>query len=491
MQITLLLPHQLYYPNLALSKSRPVVIARDPLFFKDIKYTAIFHKQKILLHLLSTESFSKELKNYGYNVTILDENQITAPNYYETYLKEKSITEVHYIEHHDYLVEKRLTNTLKKLNIKPHRYDTPGFINTKDEINEYFNDKKKLFLSSFYQNERKKLNILVDSEKRPEGGKWSFDSENRKKLPKKIKIPLTQRQTYNKSSFENSVQYISDKYGENYGSIDSFNYPVNREQAKQCLIFFLEKKFANFGAYEDAISTEHRFIFHSVLSPALNIGLLTPAEVVNTSIDYAKENNIPINSLEGFIRQIIGWREFIRGIYQTKGSYQRNSNYWKFTKKIPSSFYTGDTGIKPVDDTIKNIMKYAYGHHIERLMILGNIMCLLRYDPNDIYKWFMELFIDSYDWVMVPNIYGMSQFSDGGLMSTKPYISGSNYILKMSDYKKGEWSLVWDALYWNFIRDYRSFFEKNPRMSMMTKLYDKKDSDQKKLYDQIINNIEL
>ena len=491
MQITLLLPHQLYYPNLALSKSRPVVIARDPLFFKDKKHTAIFHKQKILLHLLSIESFSKELKNYGYNVTIIDENQITAPNYYETYLKENSITEVHYIEHHDYLVEKRLTNTLKKLNIKPHRYDTPGFINTKDEINEYFNDKKKLFLSSFYQNERKKLNILVDSENRPEGGKWSFDSENRKKLPKKIKIPLTQRQTYNKSSFENSVQHISDKYGENYGSIDSFNYPVNREQAKQCLIFFLEKKFANFGAYEDAISTEHRFIFHSVLSPALNIGLLTPIEVVNTSIDYAKENDIPLNSLEGFIRQIIGWREFIRGIYQTKGSYQRNSNYWKFTKKIPSSFYTGDTGIIPVDDTIKNIMKYAYGHHIERLMILGNIMCLLRYDPNDIYRWFMELFIDSYDWVMVPNIYGMSQFSDGGLMSTKPYISGSNYILKMSDYKKGEWSLVWDALYWNFIRDYRSFFEKNPRMSMMTKLYDKKDSDQKKLYDQIINNIDL
>ena len=491
MQITLLLPHQLFYPNLALSKSRPVVIARDPLFFRDKKHTAIFHKQKILLHLLSIESFSKELENDGYNVTILDENQITPPNYYETYLKQNSITEVHYIEHHDYLVEKRLSNTLKKLNVKSYRYDTPGFINTKDEINEYFIEKKKLFLSSFYQNERKKLNILVDSENRPEGGKWSFDSENRKKLPKKIKIPLTQQQTYNKSSFKNSVQYISDNYRDNYGSIDSFNYPVNREQAKQCLIFFLEKKFANFGAYEDAISTEHRFIFHSVLSPALNIGLLTPIEVVNTSIDYAKENDIPINSLEGFIRQIIGWREFIRGIYQTKGSYQRNSNFWKFTKKIPKSFYTGDTGIEPVDDTIKNIMKYAYGHHIERLMILGNIMCLLRYDPKDIYKWFMELFIDSYDWVMVPNIYGMSQYADGGLMSTKPYISGSNYILKMSDYKKGEWCLVWDALYWNFIRDFRSFFERNPRMSMMTKLYDKKHSDQKKLYDNIISSIDL
>ncbi len=155
MQITLLLPHQLFYPNLALSKSRPVVIARDPLFFRDKKHTAIFHKQKILLHLLSIESFSKELENDGYNVTILDENQITPPNYYETYLKQNSITEVHYIEHHDYLLEKRLSNTLKKLNVKSYRYDTPGFINTKDEINEYFNEKKKLFLSSFYQNERK------------------------------------------------------------------------------------------------------------------------------------------------------------------------------------------------------------------------------------------------------------------------------------------------------------------------------------------------
>jgi deoxyribodipyrimidine photolyase-related protein len=491
MQISLLLPHQLFYPNPALSKSRPVVIARDPLFFKDKEHTAIYHKQKILLHLMSTESYCQELKSYGYRVSILDENQIMTPNYYENYLKENNITEVHYIEPHDYIVEKRLVYGLKKLDIKFHRHETPGFINTKDEINEYFSTKKKLFLSSFYQGERKKLNILVDSEGKPERGKWSFDSENRKKLPKKIDIPSLHKQKYDKSIHQNSLKHISDNYGKNYGGLDSFNYPVNREQAKQSLFFFLENRFKNFGAYEDAISTEHRFIFHSVLSPALNIGLLTPMEVINTSIEYANENDIPINSLEGFIRQIIGWREFIRGVYQTKGSYQRNSNYWNFTKKIPSSFYKGNTGIKPVDDTIKNVMKNAYGHHIERLMILGNIMCLLRYDPNDIYKWFMELFIDSYDWVMVPNIYGMSQFADGGLMSTKPYISGSNYILKMSDYKKGEWSLVWDALYWNFIRDFRSFFEKNPRMSMMTKLYDKKSSDQKISYDQVINSIDL
>ena len=244
-----------------------------------------------------------------------------------------------------------------------------------------------------------------------------------------------------------------------------------RQQAKNALNLFLEKRFLDFGSYEDAISTEYRFIFHSVLSPAMNIGLLTPNEVVKASLDFSDHHSIPLNSLEGFIRQIIGGREFIRGIYEVKGTYQRTRNHWNFTKKIPEEFYSGNTGIDPVDDTINNIMKYAYSHHIERLMILGNIMCLLRYDPDEVYKWFMELFIDSYDWVMVPNVYGMSQFADGGIMSTKPYISGSNYIMKMSNYKKGEWNLKWDALYWNFINDHKAFFQKNPRMSMMTSMY--------------------
>ena len=215
MQISLLLPHQLFYPNPALSKSRPVVIARDPLFIKDKEHTAIYHKQKILLHLMSTESYCQELKSYGYRVSILDENQIMTPNYYENYLKENNITEVHYIEPHDYLVEKRLVYGLKKLGIKFHRHDTPGFINTKDEINEYFSTKKKLFLSSFYQGERKKLNILVDSEGKPERGKWSFDSENRKKLPKKIDIPSLHKQEYDKSIHQNSLKHILDNYGKN------------------------------------------------------------------------------------------------------------------------------------------------------------------------------------------------------------------------------------------------------------------------------------
>ena len=196
-------------------------------------------------------------------------------------------------------------------------------------------------------------------------------------------------------------------------------------------------------------------------------------------------NKIPLNSVEGFLRQIIGWREFIRGVYTADGVKQRTKNYWGFKKNVPKTFYDASTNLTPVDNTISRCLKYGYSHHIERLMILGNIMILSRFDPNSVYKWFMEFFIDSYDWVMVPNIYGMSQFADGGLMSTKPYISGSNYILKMSNYKKGEWSGIWDALYWEFINSNREFFLKNHRMAMMVSMYDKKTKDVRSQYSKI------
>jgi deoxyribodipyrimidine photolyase-related protein len=214
----------------------------------------------------------------------------------------------------------------------------------------------------------------------------------------------------------------------------------------------------------------------------LNVGLLTPLIIIKTTMDYASENHIPLNSLEGFIRQIIGWREFIRGVYLYQGSKERTTNFWSFKKKIPASFYTGTTGINPIDSTIKKILETGYCHHIERLMILGNFMLLNEFDPDEVYQWFMELFIDAYDWVMVPNIYGMSQFADGGLMATKPYISGSSYVLKMSNYKKGDWCAIWDALFWNFMNKQRSFFLSNPRLGMLIHTFDKMSEEKKSLH---------
>jgi deoxyribodipyrimidine photolyase-related protein len=179
------------------------------------------------------------------------------------------------------------------------------------------------------------------------------------------------------------------------------------------------------------------------------------------------------------LRQIIGWREFIRGVYIAVGNKERTRNFWNFNRKIPNSFYNGDTGIEPIDDTIKKINNSAYANHIERLMIIGNFMLLCEFEPNEVYKWFMEMFIDSYDWVMVPNVYGMSQFSDSGMMSTKPYISSSNYILKMSNYKKGDWCKIWDSLFWNFMDKQRDFFIKNPRMRMLVSSFDRMEESKR------------
>jgi len=220
----------------------------------------------------------------------------------------------------------------------------------------------------------------------------------------------------------------------------------------------------------------------------LNIGLLSPHHIIIKALEIGKQKNIPLNSLEGFIRQIMGWREFIKIVYEREGSKQRTLNYWKFTRKIPVSFWKGTTGIPPIDCTIQKILKTGYCHHVERLMVLGNFMLLCEFDPNEVYRWFMEMFIDAYDWVMVPNVYGMTQFADGGLMTTKPYISSSNYLMKMSDYEKGNWQEIWDGLFWRFMQEHRSFFLKNPRLGMLVRTFDKMSTEKQNTH---LNNANI
>jgi deoxyribodipyrimidine photolyase-related protein len=204
-----------------------------------------------------------------------------------------------------------------------------------------------------------------------------------------------------------------------------------------------------------------------------------PGDVIDKTVEYAKANNVPINSTEGFVRQIIGWREFIRGMYMCKGRFSRTKNFWGFNRKIPKSFYDGSTGIPPIDETIKKVLDTGYCHHIERLMVIGNFMLLCEFDPDEVYRWFMELFIDAYDWVMVPNVYGMCQFADGGTFATKPYIGGSNYIKKMSNYPKGDWEKTWDGLFWSFMMNHKDFFQSNPRIGMLVHTLNKMSDDKK------------
>lgn len=291
---------------------------------------------------------------------------------------------------------------------------------------------------------------------------------SREKGPPQITFPVSGQ------FHEEAKKYTLKKFGYNPGELnDSMVYPIDFADSRMWFDQFLTLRFQEFGDFQDAIVSDASILHHSLLSPMMNIGLITSQYVLERTLAYHRENPIPLNSLEGFIRQIVGWREFLRGVYHFKGRYQRTKNYWGFTRKIPKSFWEGTTGILPVDLTIKKVLKTGYAHHIERLMVLGNIMLLAEFDPDEVYTWFMALFIDAYDWVMVPNVYGMSQFADGGLMATKPYISGSNYLIKMSDFPKGEWQGAWTALFWRFMDQHRDKLGKNPRLNMLIKTYDK------------------
>jgi deoxyribodipyrimidine photolyase-related protein len=489
MDFTLIYPNQLFYNHPALSKNRRVLLVQDPLFFGDEEFPISFHKQKILLHLLSIEQYSENLIKRGFNVIIIEREALVGKNYIDPVFRKFNISSVHICDVVDFKLEQRISLAIKRCKVSINWYQSPGFILSDDQVKNEFSNKKRHSMSIFYKKQRRRLNILMDKNNNPVGGKWSYDHDNRKKLPKKIKIPTPINFNENEGYILTKTEFIKKIYTHNPGSLENFNYPINRAQAMKSFEDFLNNRFHLFGDYEDAIDLNESTLFHSTLTPYLNIGLITPSEIVKMTLDFNKDHPIPINSLEGFIRQIIGWREFIRGVYQTSGVQQRTTNYWKFNKKIPVQFYNGETGFHPVDQIINRVNKYAYSHHIERLMVLGNIMVLLELDPDEVYKWFMELFIDSYDWVMVPNVYGMSQYADGGVMSTKPYISGSNYILKMSNYKRGDWADTWDSLYWNFIDNHRDFFLKNHRMSMMVHMYDKKDELKKRSYKDLINKL--
>jgi deoxyribodipyrimidine photolyase-related protein len=331
-------------------------------------------------------------------------------------------------------------------------------------------------MANFYKTQRIKYNLLIDDDNKPVGGKWSFDSENRKKLPKNIEIPenIIFKETFHTKELKNEV---NQKFTENPGDTGDFWLGTTRKNALESLDHFIKFKLNLFGDYEDAVDQRNNILFHSALSPYINLGLITPSEILLKLKSISKETSI--NSLEGYIRQVVGWREFIRGIYQNYSEELESKNFFNNKRKMKESWYTGNTGIPPLDYSIKNALKYGWSHHIERLMILSNIMNLSGINPKEVYRWFMEMFVDSSEWVMTPNVYGMGLFSDGGIFATKPYICGSAYFLKMMDFKKGDWCHTMDGLYWNFINKNRNFFLKNPRLSMMVRILDKMSKERK------------
>ncbi|MBS0636756.1 MAG: cryptochrome/photolyase family protein [Verrucomicrobia bacterium] len=466
-QATILLPHQLYKNSPLLQKDRLVIFVEDPLFFRDKHYPALFHKQKLLLHRASMKAFEAELQSQGYTTLYKDAGSFS----YSTLFSDLKLKKLYAMNPVDYIATLRIEKACKKSAVQLEWHKSCGFLT---DIPRGFHQQAHFNFTPFYVAVRKELDILLDSDNKPVGGKWTYDIENRKKAPKTLAIPSLPRPS-SSCYLQEAKEYVQKRFGHNIGKLEPFIYPVTHTEAKKWLTAFIKERLYLFGTYQDAIMQNELSMMHALISPLLNIGLLTPEEVVEETLQYAKKHEIPLNSLEGFIRQVIGWREFVKTVYEVSHVKQRTRNFWNHTRKIPASFYSGTTGIPPIDITIKKCLNFAYCHHIERLMVLGNFMLLCEFDPDEIYRWFMEMFIDSYDWVMVPNVYGMSQYADGGLMTTKPYISGSNYILKMSDYSPGPWCEIWDGLFWRFIAKHKQFFVKQPRLSMIVGQLDKVD----------------
>lgn len=466
MRGALIFPHHLFAKHPACAGVDVVYVVEDPLFFSQYR----FHRQKLMLHRASLTRFAAARRKAGQRVRYVEAAELPESAALVAILARDGVDAVQYVHLCDDWLATRLGAALDAAGIERRVLRDPYFLTSRAVIHEYAGGGGRLAFAGFYAAQRRRLGLLVHDDGTPVGGQWSFDAENRKRLPKGVTPPPVLRPAEHAAVGE-ARAYVRRAFPDALGDDADFAYATSPAEARAVLADFVEHRLPSFGDYEDAISRSHDVLFHSVLGPPLNAGLISPAEVVRAAM--AAADRVPLNSLEGFVRQVIGWREYVRLVYLTRGRRQRTRNFWEFTNPMPAGFYDGTTGIAPVDAVIRRVLRTGYCHHIERLMILGNFLMLCEVAPDAVYQWFMELFTDAYDWVMVPNVYGMSQHADGGGMTTKPYISGSAYVLKMSDFPRGPWCPVWDALYWRFIDRHADFFASNSRMGMMVAMRDR------------------
>ena len=417
MKLFIILGNQLFNPKyLSPYKDHTFFMAEDYGLCTFEKH----HKFKILLFLSSMRSFRDELKLKNFSLMYKDINQDFKLSYekkLEKIIKVKNIKEISFFEIEDKFFEKRILNLANKNSLKVNQINSPMFLISRDEFKDYLKNNKRPFMANFYKIVRTKTNMLMNKNGTPKGNKWSFDEDNRKKLPAKIIIPkISKIKETKETAF--LKKFISSNFKNHPGNLDKFWFPTTRKDTNKWLDQFLKERLKLFGDYEDAVTDKSNTVFHSALSPLINLGLITPGEIIEKISKV--ENKIPINSLEGYIRQIIGWREFMRGIYQNFDQRLEKTNFFNHKRKMKNSWYNGTTGLDPLDYAINNAKNFGWSHHIERLMILANIMNLCEINPKQVYKWFMEMFVDSSDWVMSPNVYGMGLFSDGGIFPTKP-----------------------------------------------------------------------
>jgi deoxyribodipyrimidine photolyase-related protein len=460
----------------------------DPLLLYepcDTFYQLKHHKHKIAFLVSAIRHWKMSLEkkyNHIIHIKITKNRTLDLMHELEKLYQKIGFDILHVTQPSDHKTLTQLMFFASKNKVQLTIHADTKFITSIEDFADWVKDKKSLVQEYYYRWLRKKYDLLMDNGK-PQGGKWNFDKENLKSVSKLTHLPPKRTQLKPDPITITAMVDVEECFPGSPGKLESFNWAVTHKEARTQLSYFFKECFEFFGDFQDAIDKDDSILFHSLISPYLNAGLLNPMEcIVDAVTEYNNSNNkIPLNSVERFIRQILGWREFIRGVYWENMPQYKEANFWNHKKNLNENWYDGNTGIPPLDGAIKDSIKHGYTHHINRLMIISNLMNLSGIKPNAMYDWFMEMYVDSSDWVTVPNVYGMGSFADGGIFSTKPYICGSSYMLRMSNYKKGEWCDTVDGLYWRFIENNRDFFSSNERLALMPKSLDRIDPKRKKM----------
>ena len=457
------------------------------------------HIQKVVGIFAAMQNFANQLKSNNHNLIYLhlnDENNLQSfQDNIQNLISENQFTHFEYQLPDEYRVDQDLIELCNTISIPSKSVDSEHFFTSRNELGDFFQGKKTFLMESFYRAMRKKHAVLMDGDQ-PLTGKWNYDSDNRKKLPKDHKptSPLI---------FDNDVSEILFEINKTniktIGSIDAnhFLWPINREQSLELLDFFATECLSLFGSFQDAMTPNEWSIYHSRISFSMNIKLISPKEVIDrVTLEWQKRSDeIEYHQLEGFVRQIIGWREYMRGIYWNQMPDYATLNYFNNSDKLPSWFWTGTTKMNCLKEAINQSLNYGYAHHIQRLMITGNFALLAGVHPDEIDAWYLGIYIDAFEWVQITNTRGMSQFADGGIVGTKPYVSSASYIDKMSNYcgscyykkaiKTGDKACPFNSLYWNFYDKNESKLAKNPRIGMMYNVWRKmKPEDKTTLLEQ-------
>ena len=438
------------------------------------------HKAKIALFLSAMRHFAKTLQGLDYPLTYVKESPLSIIEVLRQQILQKKISHLVCIEPGEWRLRQSIEALALELNIELEILEDGHFYCSPQEFKRWVADKKEIRLEYFYRLMRKTHNILIDGDGNPEGGQWNFDQDNRKPYPKKGPGIIDAPKSFEPDEITQAVlKFVGKTYKDHPGSLDGFSWAVTREQALEALQYFVEYRLRNFGMYQDAMWTDTPFGWHSIISSALNLKLLNPREVISAVLlAREKDSSLELSSVEGFIRQILGWREFVRGMYYLDMPQMAQDNFYEHQRALPKWYWTGQTQMACMQDSIGQTLKYGYAHHIQRLMVTGNFALLAEILPSQVCDWYLAVYVDAIEWVELPNTAGMALFANGGRFTSKPYIASGAYIKRMSNYcdgckykpdiRFGESACPITTLYWNFLIKHRTQFDSSPRTRLMT-----------------------